>query len=99
MKTFNEFVSKIETLEKLAKFATDDFQKRGNGAPKSDIPVNIRAGSDQLTFVFKNTDEKTAEKFVEKFVKEVPYKVANMKTRQTGDYEDDWVETTVVFKK
>lgn len=78
---------------------TEDYQKRGDDYPKSNIPaaITVHTPSRTADFLFKNTDEYTAEAFVKKFAAERKLRIINIVTYQVGDYEDDWVTVTVHF--
>ena len=82
----------------LNSIATDDYQRRGGGYPKSNIPVLIEVRSFSkgmmVQIEFKSTTEKAAKNWTERnIIPELKKLKANYKitTRQEGDYKDDWV--------
>jgi len=109
MKTYNQFLyeasrtfiqeaqldPKVTALmSKYKKYKSDDYQKRGDRAPRSGIPDTIEVGGWQneffMTFTFKNTSQKTAEAWVKKLLGSEAKKF-KIGSRQEGDYKDDWV--------
>jgi hypothetical protein len=86
----------------LSDLTTDDFQKRGDNYPKSNIPVSIDAYEEEIVFLFKNTTEGSAKKWCKNFTDQkstlIGFKVISIESAQTGDYQDDWVEVYVKIK-
>jgi len=96
-------------MKELLKLINNDYQKRGNGYPKSLIPDSIEVTTSDngasLSFDFKNTSdsdamswyEKSKEcKLINKFKKDYDIEVT---TSQDGDYKDDWQNLTVELSK
>jgi len=96
-------------MKELLKLVNDDYQKRGNNAPKPLIPesINVEIGSSKTTieFDFKNTTDSEA---IEWYEKSKEYKAINkfskdfdiaVSTSQDGDYENDWQKLRVVLTK
>lgn len=81
----------------LKQFATDDYQKRGGGYPKSNIPTSIDASDTQLEFSFKNTDEETGKKFVSSFCSKNGLTPKSISSCQDGDFHNDWIVVSVKF--
>lgn len=81
----------------LRALETDDYQKRGDGYPKSNVPDSIRAyrgdhGNDaMLEFQFKNTSQRTGEAWVTRYCADKKLKVTRVTSAQAGDYHDDWI--------
>ena len=95
-------ISKAMT-KRIEGMVTEDYQNRGDGYPKSDVPVFIntweRHGIQVLEVEFKNTDEDVAIKETKRILRE--NKVGNKQTTtnayQNGDYPNDWVMVVVEF--
>lgn len=96
-------------MRELLKLVNDDYQKRGNKAPKPLIPDSIHTeiGSSVITieFDFKNTSDSDAIKWYEKSKE---YKAINkfnkdfniaVSTSKDGDYKDDWQKLRVELTK
>jgi len=90
----------------LKEFETKDYQNRGGNYPTSDKPTDIVFYDDmknkriELTFSFKNTNEKTALNFVKSFLKNKNIvKRYKINAYQDGDYENDWVVVNTTFKR
>lgn len=79
--------------------ATEDFQNRLDAGdwPASGKPDVIRVYNNTAMFHFKDTSEADASKFVGDFVKTKKLPVKEISTRQTGDYNNDWVAVDVTF--
>ena len=100
IKTFKEYLLEVDTVDTidLNQFTSDDFQNRGNKSPKSSIPVSITAKNETLTFTFHHTDEGTAKKWVLLFCKNNKIEHNTLRSSQQGDYDDDWVDVTVLVQ-
>ncbi len=96
-------------MKELLKLINGDYQKRGNGYPKSLIPDSIEVVTSDngasISFDFKNTTDSEAKawykkskefKVISKFQKD--YDVA-LSTSQDGDFKDDWQKLTVELTK
>lgn len=85
-------------LMRLKMLNNEDYQKRGNNYPKSNVPTSINVQSNEILISFKNTSEEIAKKFAENLIKaksgelKIPKNMnIKIKTYQDGDYHDDWV--------
>lgn len=87
----------IDAKSAWGNVATEDFQKRGGNFPESGKPDVIRVYSNAARFEFKDTSENEASSFVNNFVKAKKLPVKDVSTRQTGDYNNDWVTVDVTF--
>jgi len=91
--------SKEDKLEAwLKSVETDDYQNRGGNYPRSNVPDMIQTWGGNLSAEFKNTDERTAKAWMERFCTNNGFKPKKVETEQTGDYRDDWVNATAIFK-
>ena len=91
--------SKDDKLEAwLKSVETDDYQNRGGSYPRSNVPDSIQTWGGNLSAEFKNTDERTAKAWMERFCTNNGFKPKKVETEQTGDYRDDWVNATAIFK-
>jgi hypothetical protein len=77
-----------------------DFQNRNGNYPRSGIPDTIYASDTHISFSFKNTNQSAAERWVRNYLSQKGFTVApeNVKSYQSGDYDDDWVEVSVNIK-
>lgn len=92
-------IVEVETLEdKLKALATDDYQNRRGNYPKDGVADTIQYWDHNLSFEFKNTDERSAERWVKNFLSGKNLSPKKIKAEQTGDYQDDWVTVTANFK-
>lgn len=95
--------------KELQKLTNDDYHKRANNYPKSNIPDSVAVSSDSrvitIEFDFKNTSDSDAlswyhnskeSKIINKFTNKYTIIVT---TSQDGDYEDDWQKLTVTLIK
>lgn len=82
----------------LKSVETDDYQNRGGSYPRSNVPDHIQSWNGHLSAEFKNTDERTAKAWMERFCTNNGFKPKKIETEQTGDYRDDWVNATAIFK-
>jgi hypothetical protein len=91
--------SKDDKLEGwLKSVETDDYQNRSGGFPRSGVPDFLQSWDGRLSAEFKNTDERTAKAWMERFCTNNGFKPKKVETEQTGDYRDDWVSATAIFK-
>lgn len=92
-------IVEVETLEdKLKALVTDDYQNRRGNYPKDGVADTIQYWDNNLSFEFKNTDERSAERWVKNFLSGKNLSPKKIKAEQTGDYQDDWVTVTANFK-
>lgn len=92
-------VKDTESLEdKLKALETEDYQNRRGNYPKDGIADSISYWTSNLSFEFKNTDERTSERWVKNFLSGKNLSPKKIKAEQTGDYQDDWVTVTATFK-
>ena len=88
-----------QTIIVAENFTTEDYQKRGDRGPKSNVPDSIWHGSDEMSFTFKSTTEQAAKACVTRFLAGKGIKFKSMDSNQDGDYHDDWVNVTVELAK
>lgn len=92
-------VKDTESLEdKLKALETEDFQNRKGNYPKDGIADSISYWTGNLSFEFKNTDNRNAEKWVKNFLNGKNLSPKKIKAEQSGDYQDDWVTVIATFK-
>lgn len=82
----------------LKSVETDDYQNRKGNYPRAGVPDSIQLWDGHLSAEFKNTDERTAKAWMERFCTNNGFKPKKVETEQTGDYRDDWVNATAIFK-
>ena len=101
--------ARLSLMKYLESIKMDDYQKRKgtSNAPKRNIPDAINYFIDEqgiwITVDFYRTYEKDAESWLKyKIVPNIVrtgFKIEKIYTKQTGDYEDDWVEGTIFIKR
>ena len=90
--------------EEILELATEDYQHRRGGYPKSGEAdtIDVDENNDSTFTIeayFKNTSEDEAKRWIERFAEKndlIIVKAAD--AVQEGDYEDDWVRAWVKVK-
>jgi len=88
----------MNNVEKCKALVTDDFQGRSGDYPRSNKPVDITYFDGKLVISFKNTYENHAIQLTRRLLVKHDIEYESVIAEQTGEYENDWVETTTIIK-
>lgn len=97
--SFFKFKVSEQQKQTLLNLQTDDYQKRGGNYPKSNVPdtIEVEESDNKISIncSFKNTTEGDAESWLSRKLDCIGIEDYTIRTDQTGDYQDDWVDAYV----